>query len=123
MDAKKQWGGARKNAGRKTQDGAVLEARQTLTMDGQTLDLAMELGEGNVSLGIRCMAAELLALRERGMWAGRGQYHEPSPAVSAPAARVVKTVAAPPRRTALRRTDLEPDVTLSLRERMRRGLA
>lgn len=54
--AKGSWGGARQGAGRKTEDGAMVTGRFTLTLDQETIDVLMDVGESNMSLGVRRLA-------------------------------------------------------------------
>ena len=55
-------GGSRPGAGRKTSDGAKELKRTNVMLDDSTIDRAIEIGEGNLSLGIR-RAVKKLALR------------------------------------------------------------
>lgn len=50
--AKKQWGGPRRGAGRKT-IGDVPMIRTNIMLDRETISKAHGLGDGNVSAGVR----------------------------------------------------------------------
>lgn len=49
--ASKGWGGARENAGRMPTTGGAI--RRQVTLDAETIAIAREAGQGNVSNGIR----------------------------------------------------------------------
>lgn len=51
-------GGRRENQGRKAQDGAVDTVRVNVTLDQSTIDNAREIGDGNLSAGIRIAVAK-----------------------------------------------------------------
>jgi hypothetical protein len=53
MAKKKRHGGPRKGAGRKAVDQASGTNRYAVSLDSATLHKARELGDGNLSLGIR----------------------------------------------------------------------
>jgi hypothetical protein len=55
--AKGSWGGKREGSGRKTIDGVLLVGRYTITMDQTTVDIVEQVGEGNMALGVRRLAA------------------------------------------------------------------
>lgn len=50
---KKQHGGPREGAGRKTEDEAEDTKRYNVSLDASTVKKAKKLGDGNLSLGIR----------------------------------------------------------------------
>ena len=52
----KQHGGARRNAGRKTEVAGERMKRMCVTLDTRTIRLLIVLGDGNLSLGIRAAA-------------------------------------------------------------------
>lgn len=58
MTIKPKHGGARKGAGRKSADGIQGKAR-LVRLDDKTVEVMQEIGNGNLSLGIR-LAASLL---------------------------------------------------------------
>lgn len=53
---KKQHGGARRNAGRKTEVTGERMLRRSVTLDERTIRLLNVLGDGNLSRGIRAAA-------------------------------------------------------------------
>jgi len=61
MKQKQTHGGADRNAGRKSADGAAAVKRHLVTLDAQTVERlkAPDLGDGQLSIGIRRAAARL----------------------------------------------------------------